>query len=158
MLYIKNMEVVPEESYEDLQEEQYEEDELPDPLEEQYEFEEKYTSKKKNILHKAKGLYDEYVKGSLGPLAVIGGIIALFTTKAGKAVQNMAANTLQGVEKFFACCGTECRVLLQYSGTLFLLYTDRDCSFRYSRCYKTIYISYVFEVESIILQAGGLLP
>ena len=98
------MEVIPEESYEDLQEEQYEKDELPDPLEEQYEFEEKYTSKKKkyskkNILHKAKGLYDEYVKRSLGPLAVIGGIITLFTTQAGKAVQNVAANTLQGVEK-----------------------------------------------------------
>ena len=93
------MEVIPEE-YEDLQEEQYEEDELPDPLEEQYEFEEKYTSKKKKIiLHKAKGLYDEYVKRSLGPLAVIGGIITLFTTQAGKAVQNVAANTLQGVEK-----------------------------------------------------------
>ena len=51
------------------------------------------------MLHKAKGLYDEYVKGSLGPLAVIGGIITLFTTQAGKAVQNVAADTLQGVEK-----------------------------------------------------------
>ena len=50
-----------------------------------------------NACSGAKDLYDEYVKCSHGPLAVIGGIIALLTTRAGQVVQDTAVNTLKRV-------------------------------------------------------------
>ncbi len=82
-----------------IDEEEVDEDDDNDEDDEVDDNDEVDDSDKSAFKERFKNIYDNYVKKSITPLAVIGGLIALFTTSLGKKVRDIAGNVVGGVDE-----------------------------------------------------------